>query len=199
MDGKKEVELMLKIKWNNFMMLAAQWFRVLIAHLVRPGRLLIDGPDGYFKGSISPEARLSAKIIRANGDIEDRGIICTKLVTNAFVNDLVDNLIAETSAFGDYKFHGMGIGVVAENVTDTALGTPVETRATGTQVEGASTNIYKSVGTVTATASRAITEHGLFNVVTVGTLMDRSVFTVINLANGDAIQFTYEITFPAGG
>jgi len=187
------------LKINNIMMLTAQWLRVLIAHLTRPFLLVTQGSDGYMKGTMSPEARLSAKIIRANGDEEDLGIICTKLVTNAFVNDIVDNLITETAAFGDYKFHGMGTGTVAENVTDTALGTPVETRATGSQVEGASTNIYRSIGTVTATASRAITEHGLFNVVTVGTLMDRSVFTVINLATNDAIQFTYEITFPSGG
>jgi len=186
------------VKFNNFKMLAAQWFRLLIAHAVRPF-LLIEGTGAYLSGATSPEARLSAKVLRANGDIEELGIISTKLVTNAFVNDVVDNLIAEGAAFGDYKFHGMGTGAVAENVTDTALGTPVETRASGTQVEGASANIYRSVGTITATASRAITEHGLFNVVTVGTLMDRSVFTVINLANNDAIQFTYEITFPSGG
>jgi len=189
---------MLKLKFNNFMMLAAQWFRVLIAHFVRPALLITDGAAGYHRGSVTPESRLSAKVIRSNGDIEDLGIISTKSVTNAFVNDVVDNLIAETTAFGDYKFHGMGLGSTAENVTDTALETPVETRDTGSQVEGASTNIYRSVGTVTATASRAIREHGLFNVVTGGTLMDRSVFALINLATDDAIQFTYELTIPAG-
>jgi hypothetical protein len=70
----------------------------------------------------------------------------------------------------------MGTGAVAENVTDTALGTQVETRATGTQVEGASANIYRTVATITATASRAITEHGVFSASTGGTLLDRSVF-----------------------
>lgn len=190
---------MLKLKLNNFMMLAAQWCRLLIAHIARLFLLVTEGSDGYMKGAISPEARLSAKVFRKNGDVEDLGIISTKVVTTAFVNDVVDNLIAEVAAFGDYKFHGMGTGVVAEAIGDTALGTPVETRDTGSQVEGASTNIYRSVGTITATASRAITEHGLFNIITAGILMDRSVFTVINLATDDAIQFTYELTVPAGG
>ncbi len=188
----------LKIKYNNFMKLAAQWCRILIAHLFRP-LLLIESVQSYLRGASSPEARLSARVIRANGDIEDLGIICTRSVTTAFVDFLVDNLVAEGATFGDFKFHGMGTGVVAENITDTALGTPVESRVSGTQLEGASANIYRSVATITATTARAVTEHGLFNIVAAGTLMDRSVFTVINLANLDGIEFTYELTVPAGG
>jgi len=190
--------LKLKIKANNFVMLTAQWLRILIKHLSRPA-LLASGVSDYLNGTVSPEARLSAVVIRGDGTRKDLGIISTKSVTTAFVNFVVDQLQAETSAFGDFKFHGMGTGVVVENISDTALGTAVETRATGTQVEGASANIYRSVGTITATASRAITEHGLFNAATGGTLMDRSVFSVINLVNTDSIQFTYELTLPAGG
>ena len=180
-------------------MVAAQWFRTLIAHIVRPMLLVTGGKDDYFAGTVAPEARLMAKVFRANGDTEDLGIVSTKLVTTAFVNNVVDNLVAETTAFGDYKFHGMGTDNTAENVSDTALGTQVESRATGSQSEGASANIYQSVGTVTASAARAIVEHGLFNASSGGVLMDRSVFSVINLADGDAIQFTYELTVPAGG
>lgn len=181
------------------MMIAAQWFRVLIAHIVRPMLLITQGRTGYLKGTISPEARLSAKVFRANGDVEDLGIISTKLVTTAFVGFVVDNLVAEVAAFGDFKFHGMGTGSTAEAIGDTTLETAVETRDTGTQGEGASANIYQSVGTVTATSARAVREHGLFNIVTGGILMDRSVFALINLATDDAIQFTYELTLPDGG
>jgi len=189
---------MLKLKYNNFMMEVAQWFRVLIAHLVRP-LLIVKGYKAYWNGAVAPEARLFAKVIRANGDIEDLGLISTKLVTTAFVEFLVDNLVAEVAAFGDFKFHGMGTGSTAEAIGDTTLVTAVETRDTGSQLEGASANIYRSVGTVTATSARAVREHGLFNIVTGGILMDRSVFAEINLATDDAIQFTYELTVPAGG
>jgi len=197
-DGKREAEQMLKLKYNNFMMEVAQWFRVLIAHLVRP-LLIVKGYKAYWSGAVAPEARLFAKVIRANGDVEDLGLISTKLVTTAFVEFLVDNLVAEVSSFGDFKFHGMGTGSTAEAIGDTTLVTAVETRDTGTQLEGASANIYRSVGTVTATSARAVREHGLFNIVTGGILMDRSVFALINLATDDAIQFTYELTVPAGG
>lgn len=188
----------MKLRLNNVMMLAAQWCRVLVAHSNRPLIALTQGSDAYLKGAVSPEGRLSARVIRKNGAIEELGIISTKVVTDAFVAFLVDNLQTETAEFGDFKFHGMGTDNTAENVTDTALGTAVESRATGTQTEGASANIYRSVGTITATSARAVVEHGVFSQVTGATLMDRSVFTVINLATDDAIQFTYEITFPAG-
>lgn len=184
---------------NNFMMLAAQWCRVLVAHLARPMVALTQGTGMYLKGAVSPEARLYAKVIRADGRVEDLGLIATKLVTDAFVNFVVDQLQVETALIGDFKFHAMGTGATAENVSDVALVTPVESRATGTQAEGASANIYQSVGTITATSARAIVEHGLFNAATGVTLMDRSVFTVINLAADDAIQFTFELTVPSGG
>jgi hypothetical protein len=56
-------------------------------------------------------------------------------------------------------------------------------------------------GTLTADAPLAAVEHGLFTTSGTGsgTLLDRSVFTVINLAAGDSLQATYAITFTAGG
>ena len=176
-------------------MLFAQWCRIWVAHTFRP---IVTIGGCYQSGSIAPESRLSAKIIRKSGDVEDLGIISTKVVTTAFVNFVVDQLQSSTGEIGAFSWHEMGTGGTAEAIGDTTLVTAVETRTDGTQTEGASVNIYRSVGTVTATATRAIVEHGLFDASTSGNLMDRSVFTVINLANGDGIQFTYELTVPAG-
>ncbi len=179
---------------NNLFKLAAQYLRLTCKQITRP---LATG--GYQQGAVMPESRLMAKVIRANGDIEELGIVSTKVVTTAFVNFLVDQLQSSTGQIANFSFHEMGTGGTAEAIGDTALVTAVETRTNGTQAEGASANIYQSVGTVTATAPRAIVEHGLFDASTAGNLMDRSVFTVINLATNDAIQFTYELTVPAGG
>jgi len=123
----------------------------------------------------------------------------TKCVTDAFVAALVDTLQSSVAAFSDYKFHGSGTGTTAEDAAQTALVTPVETRDTGTQIEGATSNIYKSVATHTYGGSFAITEHGLFNVVTAGTMMDRSVFGAVNVANTEKIEFTYQLTVSSGG
>lgn len=152
-------------------------------------------------GAVTFRPKLYARLIKADGSVIDYGMIgIGRLVTTVFVNDMVDNLIAETTAWGDYKFHDSGVGTTAAAVGDTDIETTDgESRATGTQVEGASANIYRSVGTIAYTTTKAITEHGLFNIVTGGILMDRHVFSEINVDNGDSIQFTYELTCSAGG
>lgn len=140
---------------------------------------------------------LSARVLRGNGQVEDLGLIACRKVTTAFRDALVDSLQGSFANWGNFKYHGCGTGTGAEANTDTTLGTEVGSRATGTQVEGASANIYKSVGTCTPGNTYAITEHGLFSASTTGTLMDRSVFSAINVTASDSIQFTYEITFAA--
>jgi hypothetical protein len=49
------------------------------------------------------------------------------------------------------------------------------------------------VGTATATGTIAITESGVFNAATAGTLLARQVFTAVNVVSGDSIQFTWKI------
>lgn len=143
---------------------------------------------------------LKVRHIDRDGNMTDYGTIGYRVVTTAFVNFMVDQLQAETSEWGDFKFHDSGVGTTAANVSDTDIETTDgESRATGTQTEGASANIYRSVGTISYTTTKAITEQGLFSQSTGATLMDRHVFTAINVVNGDSIQFTYELTVSAGG
>jgi hypothetical protein len=88
--------------------------------------------------------------------------------------------------------------VTAEAIGNTAMETTDgESRATGTQTESAA-NAYQSVGTIAYTSTKAVTEHGLFNDSSAGTLMDRTVFSAINVVSGDSIQFTYTLTLTAG-
>jgi hypothetical protein len=166
----------------------------MVAFLNRLGDIL-KGNEGTCKIM----GALSIRVIRKDGTIEDKGVVARKVVTTAFVNKLVDAFQAATY-INAWKYHDSGTGVVAENITDTGLGTPCgEARDSGTQVEGASANIYKTVATHTYAATFAITEHGVFDAATVGTLMDRSKFSAINVNNGDKIEFTYELTCTAGG
>ena len=142
-------------------------------------------------------------------DKSGRRVVRDKKVTDVFVNEIVDTLISSVAAFSLYKYHHSGIntGDVVENQTDTALTTPKEdARVVGTQLEGTSTFIYKSVATITYTGSWGIKEHGLFNTagaggppVVGGSLMDRTVFAVINVVTGNQIEFTFTISFTAGG
>lgn len=150
-------------------------------------------------GIMTALGKLEAVLIKADGSKVNYGVLGYRVVTTAFVSFVVDQLQTESSLFGDFKYHDSGVGTTAENVTDTAMETTDgESRATGTQTESAAT-AYRSVGTISYTTTKAITEHGLFNDASAGTLMDRTVFSAVNVVNGDSIQFTYTLTVSAGG
>jgi len=151
-------------------------------------------------GIVALHASLSARVFRRNGSMEDLGVVSVHAVTDAFVAQLVDTLQSSEATFSDYKHHDSGIGATAEDQTDTILDSACgDARTTGTQIEGATANIYKSVATHTYAGTYAIVEHGLFNDSTVGTLMDRSVLSAINVESGDKIEWTYQLTCTAGG
>ncbi len=160
-------------------------------------RHLLRGLPDMIMGLVRPVGRLYVTVTRADGTTENLGLISTRVVTTAGVNAIVD-AFQGSFTISNFKYHGMGTGTASESSSDTTLGTEVESRATGTQTEGGSANIYRSVATITATTSRAVTEHGLFSASSSGTLLDRSVFSPVNLSNGDSIQFTYDLTLPAG-
>lgn len=137
----------------------------------------------------------------------DYGIVSEKVITDAGVNYLVDAW-QNLQELENLKFHGLGTGGTAEAASQTALVTelttqynPDNTRATGSLTEGASANIFRSVATNTVDAAAAVTEHAIFSQAATGggTMWDRSLFSVINLAIADSLQSTYDATFTSGG
>jgi hypothetical protein len=98
------------------------------------------------------------------------------------------------------KFIAMGTGATGAARTavaaDTALSTEVETRTSGTESVVTTTqtgDTYQSVGTVTATTTRAVDESGLFDASSTGNMFTSATFAVINLTNGDSIAFTWKV------
>ena len=145
------------------------------------------------------KGQLSAKVIRKNGKVEVKGVISKKVVTDAGVAYLVD-AFQGLAAIANFKYHDSGTGTNAEAVGDTALQTPTaESRDSGTQIEGSTANIYKTVATHTFAGTFAITEHGIFSATSTGTLWDRSKFSPINVVSNDRIEWTYELSVASGG
>lgn len=155
------------------------------------------GDVGGTKGDISPVGRLHAVHMRGGVPLKDYGLVSTKVVTDAGVAFLVDAMQGTVEP-EILRFHASGTGTTAESAAQTALVTEVATRVSGTLAEGASANIYRTVATIPYTSTLAITEHGIFSASSAGTMLDRSLFSAINVINGDSIQFTYELTFPSG-
>jgi hypothetical protein len=145
--------------------------------------------------------------VKADGTVVELGLASMRVVTTAGMNYLVGTF-AGSGATTNLKYHGIGTTNTAEAAADTALAAesttalnPDNTRATGSTTTGGSANIYRTVGTLTADATIAAVEHGVFSQAATGggTLLDRSVFSTVTLASGDSLQATYDLTFAAGG
>lgn len=100
------------------------------------------------------------------------------------------------------KYIGMGVGATGATRTaaaaDTALSTEVESRTSGTESTATTSqtgDTYQTVGTVTATATRAVDEAGTFDASSSGNLAVSITHTVVNLASGDAIQYTIKTQY----
>lgn len=150
-------------------------------------------------GSLTMVGTLHAQVIHADGTKGPKLFCGKRSVTDAGVAFLVDDWDDGSTDIGNFNFHDSGTGIVAENVTDTGLGTPAgPARIAGTKSQPAA-NQLRTIATIAYTATLAITEHGVFSAITVGTLWDRTVFAAINVVNTDSIQFTYTLTVNAGG
>lgn len=150
-------------------------------------------------GVMTAVAELRAVLRHPDGTKVDLGVLSYRVVTNAAVAEIVDEMQASTGDIALFDYHDCGTGNTAEAAGDTALVTPFGgSRVAGTPGEGASANIYQSVAQINFTSTQGIVEHGLFNAISTGILFDRSVFASIGVENGSDITFTYEVTFTAG-
>ncbi len=103
---------------------------------------------------------------------------------------------------------GIGTGTTAAAAGDTTLQT--EVKADGTAAAGvhalATASVTASrvtttvtndtaqlVGTISFTATIAVTESGVFNADTSGTLLARQVFSAVNVVLGDSLQLTWKV------
>ena len=86
----------------------------------------------------------------------------------------------------------VGTGSVATAVGDTALGTEVARVVVGSSVTGSAVTYTATFPAGTGTA--ALTEAGIFNADTAGTLLCRTVFPAINKAAGDTLTVTWTVT-----
>ncbi|MDQ3730311.1 MAG: hypothetical protein M3355_12070 [Actinomycetota bacterium] len=76
---------------------------------------------------------------------------------------------------------------------DTALGTEVDRNALTSKTRAG--NVLTMVGDWAAgDATAAITEAGVFNAATAGSMYSRATFAVINKAAGDTLQITWTYT-----
>lgn len=119
--------------------------------------------------------------------------------TNSGKRTTADRLQTTTTRLPP-KFIGIGTGGGARTaaITDTALTTEVETRASGTETTQTITvtgDTYQTQGTITATGARTINEIATFDAATTGNIGLSATVADINLASADSLQITARTQF----
>lgn len=135
-------------------------------------------------------------IISLNGEIVQR---VNNLVVTAGKNWVTSRMNAATA--GVMTHMAIGTGTTAAAVGQTALVTEVARVALTTSGGSVSSNVITYTATipadtpdVTAPATAAITEAGVFNANSAGTMLARTVFTAINKGELDTMTISWDIT-----
>ena len=157
-------------------------------------------------GVVTITSELAIRLHKATGEWIDYGIVSKRVVTDAFVNFVVDDWDGGANDISLFNFHGCGTGAGAEGAGEVALVTecdaalnPNNTRAAGVKTQPAA-NQMRTVGVPLFDVAAIVIEHSVFTQAATGggTMMDRSIFAAINVVAGDSIQFTYTMTLTSG-
>lgn len=114
---------------------------------------------------------------------------------------LVAGRINGSGAPAAATFIAVGTGTTAAAIGDTALQTETATSglsrvaATASLITVTTTNDTAQLTTTfTVSGTVAVTESGVLNAASVGTLLCRQVFTAINVISGDSLAITWKVT-----
>ena len=126
---------------------------------------------------------------------EDIGRVSRGKVTTAFRDFESLNLVTDSAAYGDFKYHEVGLSNTAEANTQTALVTPTGiARVSGNQ-SNPSAFTYQTVAVVVADTTETWQEHSISNAASGGVMLDRSLISpVVAVQPGDSVEFTYILT-----
>lgn len=144
---------------------------------------------------------LSAYGLQLNGITGNFGL--TRVIANQMVDAGRAGVASRINGAGGeaaFTWIAVGTGVTGASNADTTLGTETSTsglaraNSTATRVTTTVTNdTAQLVNTFTVTGTVAVTESGVLNASSAGTLLCRQTFSAINVANGDSLQITWKV------
>lgn len=129
-------------------------------------------------------------VVRDESGLVKNSLHVPNLVVTAGKNFIASRIVGTASPIMSHM--AIGTGTATPAAGDTTLGTEAgRVTTTGT----ASTNQVTFTSTFPAgTGTGAITEAGVFNAASLGTLLCRTTFPVVNKAAGDSIAITWVVT-----
>lgn len=142
---------------------------------------------------IKATGRLSVVLKDSDGNLKEQRDIDNLVVTSGL--GYIASRMKDATATA-MSHMAIGTGTTAAAAGDTTLGTELDRNAlTSTTV--ASNQIEYVASWSAGDGTGAITEAGLFNAASAGTMLARTVFSVVNKAANDTLSITWTITLSA--
>jgi hypothetical protein len=140
--------------------------------------------------NLKATGKLRVEVISAEGVVKD-SFETTNLVVTAGKNYIASRMVGTSSSIMSHM--AIGTGTATPAVANTTLGT--EAGRVSLSSGTASGNEVTYTATFPAgTGTGAITEAGVFNASSSGTMLCRTTFPVVNKAAGDSIAITWVVT-----
>jgi hypothetical protein len=137
--------------------------------------------------------KLNITVIDEAGVLKDSREIDNLVVTSGLT--YIASRMASAAATA-MSHMAVGTGAVAAAAGNTALGTESARVALTSTTPGA-TNIVYSASFGAGVGTAALTEAGIFNASSAGTMLCRTTFAVINKAANDTMTITWTVTLAA--
>lgn len=143
--------------------------------------------------NIKATGRLAIAVIDASGNVKDTREV-DNLVVTAGLGYIASRMAAATATVMSHMAIGSGstaaAAAQASLISELGRAALTSTNVTGSQVQYVST-FGPGVGT------GAVTEAGIFNGASSGTMLCRTVFSVVNKDAGDTMTITWTVTLAA--
>lgn len=144
--------------------------------------------------NMSVRGRLSVVLRDADGKVKQSQEI-QNLVVNSGLAFIASRMKDTTDAAMSHM--AVGSGTTAAAAGNTALETQIGSRVSLTSTTVTSNEIEYIATFSAGTGTGAVTEAGIFNASTSGTMLCRTVFSVVNKGADDTLQITWTITLNA--
>jgi hypothetical protein len=133
-------------------------------------------------------------IFDEQGAVKDTRAI-KNLVVTAGKTFIAASVLKTTNSPAAMGYMGLGTGTTAAAAGDTALQTPIGSSRVAFASATSAANVITYVASFPAgTGTGAVTEAGIFNDPSAGTMLCRTVFSVVNKGANDAMSITWQIT-----
>lgn len=143
--------------------------------------------------NIKATGRLAIAVVDANGNVKDTREV-DNLVVTAGLGYIASRMAAATATVMSHMAIGSGstaaAAAQASLISELGRAALTSTTVTGSQVQYVAT-FGPGVGT------GAVTEAGIFNGASSGTMLCRTVFSVVNKDAGDTMTITWTVTLAA--